>query len=192
MYSPTDLCNQVPLEQFPKWWDPWIKTFLSYFYHLHYSSWFLNITEISNMKSSIKIMYTHIYYLNLENVNILMFIAEILNKISQGGRLLVTYYLYSFHNFHFKNTYWATTCCCGLVASVVSDSVQPRGPQPASLLCPWDIPGKCTYSGGPCPPPGDLSDPGTQAGSPALQVDSSPLSHRGSPSNSLLYYKSRE
>ena len=57
------------------------------------------------MKNSIKIMYTHIYYPNLENVNILMFIAEILNKISQGGRLLVTYYLYSFNNFHFKNTY---------------------------------------------------------------------------------------
>ena len=35
-----------------------------------------------------------------------------------------------------------------------------------------------------CPPPGDLPDPGTEsvsAATPALQVDSLPLSHRGSP-----------
>ena len=37
----------------------------------------------------------------------------------------------------------------------------------------------------PCPPPGDLSDPGvepTSPVSPALQADSLPLSHHGSPS----------
>jgi len=37
------------------------------------------------------------------------------------------------------------------------------------------------WSGLPCPPPGDLSDPGTEPMSPvapALQVDSLPLSHR--------------
>ena len=28
------------------------------------------------------------------------------------------------------------------------------------------------WSGLPCPPPGDLSDPGIKAGSPALQADS--------------------
>ena len=30
------------------------------------------------------------------------------------------------------------------IASVVSDSLWPHGPQPASLLCPWDSPGKNT------------------------------------------------
>ena len=29
-----------------------------------------------------------------------------------------------------------------LVASVVSDSLQPHGPWPARFLCPWDSPGK--------------------------------------------------
>ena len=29
-------------------------------------------------------------------------------------------------------------CCCCWVTSVVSDSVQPYGLQPARLLCPWD------------------------------------------------------
>ena len=32
-------------------------------------------------------------------------------------------------------------CVCE-VASVVSDSLQPYGLQPARLLCPWDSPGK--------------------------------------------------
>ena len=32
-----------------------------------------------------------------------------------------------------------------------------------------------------CPPPGDLPNPGIEASSPALQADSLPLSHWGSP-----------
>ena len=46
----------------------------------------------------------------------------------------------------------------------------------------------------PCPPPGDLPDPGNEPispASPALQGDSLPLSHRGSPQHrelsSILY-----
>ena len=30
------------------------------------------------------------------------------------------------------------------------------------------------WSGSPCPPPGDLPDPGTEPGSPALQADALP------------------
>ena len=37
-------------------------------------------------------------------------------------------------------------CCC-LVASVVSDSVQPHRQQPTRLPCPWDSPGKNTGVG---------------------------------------------
>ena len=37
------------------------------------------------------------------------------------------------------------------------------------------------WSGLPCSPPGDLPDTGNEPGSPALQADSSPLSHQGSP-----------
>ena len=35
------------------------------------------------------------------------------------------------------------------------------------------------WSGLPCPPPGDLPNPGIELTSPALQVDSLPLSHQG-------------
>ena len=36
------------------------------------------------------------------------------------------------------------------------------------------------WSGLPCPPPGDLPDPGIEPASPALQADSLLLSHQGS------------
>ena len=37
------------------------------------------------------------------------------------------------------------------------------------------------WSGLPLPPPGELPDPGIEPGSPAWQVDCSPLSHQGGP-----------
>ena len=64
--------------------------------------------------------------------------------------------------------------------SIVSDSLRPHGLKPARLLCPWDSPGKKTsvvaipFSRGSSPP---VIEPG----SPALQADSLPLSHQGSP-----------
>ena len=47
-------------------------------------------------------------------------------------------------------------CFC-LVASVVSDSLQPHGLQPARLLCPWDHPRQEYRSRLPFPPPGGSS-----------------------------------
>ena len=49
------------------------------------------------------------------------------------------------------------------------------------------------WSGLPCLPPGDLSDPRIKPAfpvTPELQVDSLPLSHRGSPRSWLLFEKS--
>ena len=40
-------------------------------------------------------------------------------------------------------TLWSP-CCCVFNCSVVSDSLQPFGLQPASLLCPWNFSGKNT------------------------------------------------
>ena len=42
------------------------------------------------------------------------------------------------------------------------------------------------WSGLPCPPPGDLPDPKIKPESAALQVDSLPLSHWGSPMKTFL------
>ena len=55
------------------------------------------------------------------------------------------------------------------VTSVMSDSLRPRGLQPARLLCPWDSPGKNTGVG--CHAPGELPNPGIEPApltSPAL------------------------
>ena len=60
--------------------------------------------------------------------------------------------------------------------SVVSDSLQPQGLQPARLLCPLGFSRQECWSGLPCPPPGDLPNLGIEptSASPALQVDSLP------------------
>ena len=45
---------------------------------------------------------------------------------------------------------------------------------PARLLCPWGFSGQEYWSGLPCPPPGDLPNPGTEPRYSTLQVDSLP------------------
>ena len=65
--------------------------------------------------------------------------------------------------------------------SVVSDSLQSQGLEPARLLCPWGFSRQEYWSGLPCPPPGDLPDPGIEPGSPALQADSLPSKPPGKP-----------
>ena len=55
--------------------------------------------------------------------------------------------------------------------SVVSDSLQPHG-TPPGFLCPWGFSRQEYWSGLPCPPPGDLLNPGIEPRSPALWVDS--------------------
>ena len=45
------------------------------------------------------------------------------------------------------------------VASVMSDSLQPREPQPTKILCPWGFSSEKHWSGFSCPPSEDLHDP---------------------------------
>ena len=77
---------------------------------------------------------------------------------------------------------------CAHVCSVVSDSLWPRGLQPARLLCPWDFPGKNTRVGYRFLLQGIFL---TQGLNPCLlcllhcQVDSLPLSHLRSPPGPL-------
>ena len=54
------------------------------------------------------------------------------------------------------------------VASVLSNSLQPYGIQPARLLCPWGFFRQEYWIGLPFPSPGDLPDPGIESMSPAL------------------------
>ena len=60
------------------------------------------------------------------------------------------------------------TICAVLSHSVVADPLQPHSLQPARLLCPWGFSRQEYWSGLPCPPPGDLPNPGIEPMSPVL------------------------
>ena len=64
--------------------------------------------------------------------------------------------------------------CAVLIHSVVSNSLWPHGLQAARLLCPWKFSREEYWSGLPCPPSGDLLNPGIKPRSSALQGDSDP------------------
>ena len=76
------------------------------------------------------------------------------------------------------------TCLSGCF--IVSNSLQPHG-LPATLVCPWDFPGKNTGVGCCFLLQGNLSDPGIEPASPALTggffttepPGSTPKVHRG-------------
>ena len=61
---------------------------------------------------------------------------------------------------------------CVLSRPVVSSSLQSHGLEPSRVLCPWGFSRQEYWSGLPCPPPGDLPNPGIKLKSPALQEDS--------------------
>ncbi|CAI9153954.1 unnamed protein product [Rangifer tarandus platyrhynchus] len=65
-------------------------------------------------------------------------------------------------------------------SSVVSDSATPWIVAPQASLS-MGFPRHEYWSGLLCPSPGDLPDPGVEPGSRALQADSLPLRHQGSP-----------
>ena len=73
--------------------------------------------------------------------------------------------------------------CTVLSHSVVSSSLQPHELQPARLLCPWGFSRQVYWSGFPCPPAGDLPNPGAEPKSPAVKADSSPSEPWGKPKN---------
>ena len=71
-------------------------------------------------------------------------------------------------------------CACS-VTSVMSNSLRSHGLQPARLLYPRGLSRQEYWRGLPCPPPGDLPDPGAEPAPPAPQREALPLSHWGSP-----------
>ena len=74
-------------------------------------------------------------------------------------------------------------CCAVLSHSVVFIALWPHGLQPTRLFCPWGFCRQEYWSGLPCPPPGDLPNPGIKPRSPALQVDSLLTESQGKPKN---------
>ena len=73
----------------------------------------------------------------------------------------------------------ALLCLAALSRPALCD---PINCSPPRLLCPLEFPRQEYWSGLPCPPPGDLSNPGMEPRSPALQ-DSLPSEAPGKPSS---------
>ena len=67
--------------------------------------------------------------------------------------------------------------------SVVSDSLRPRGLQPARLLCPWGFCRQEYWNGLPCSLPEDFPNPGIEPRSLKLQADSLPSQPSAKPKN---------
>ena len=83
-----------------------------------------------------------------------------------------------------SNSGGPTACCCAVLRhSILPDSLRPHGLQPTRLLCAWGFPRQEHWSGLPCPPPGDLPNPGIEPRSTALQEDSLPTEPPGKPKN---------
>ena len=78
--------------------------------------------------------------------------------------------------------YYSSALSC----SVMSDSLQPHGLQPARLLCPWGFSRQEYRSRLSCSLPWDLPNPGIELTSPALQADSLPSEPLGKPKNTRL------
>ena len=98
-----------------------------------------------------------------------------LTQGSNPGLLLGRWILYPWAT-------WDATLHVMRGRSVVSGLLWPRGLQPSRILCPWEFSRQEYWSGLPCPPPGDLFNPGIESRSPALQMDFFyHLSHQGSP-----------
>ena len=80
----------------------------------------------------------------------------------------------------------------------MSSSLQLYGSQPTRLLCPWDSPGTGEsghWSGLPCPPLGDLPDPGIEPvslTSPALAGGFFTRSVCGKPAYTHYYMKNNQ
>ena len=71
--------------------------------------------------------------------------------------------------------YVSVMCCAVLwLVAQLYLILRPQGLQSTSLLCLWGFSRQEYWSVLPCPPPGDLPNPGIELRSPALQADSLP------------------
>ena len=80
-----------------------------------------------------------------------------------------------------RSTLLTDTCCAVLSRSLMSSSLRVhRLSLPGSSIH-GDSPSRNTEVGLPCPPPGDLPNPGIEPRSPTLQADSLPSESPGKP-----------
>ena len=100
-----------------------------------------------------------------------------LNCPTTQSNLQIQWYPYqncndSFHRNEISILKFVWNHCVVLSRSVVYNSLRTHASQLTRLPSPWRFSRKKYWSGLPCPPPGDLPNPGIKPRSPALQADS--------------------
>ena len=80
-----------------------------------------------------------------------------------------------------RTSSWACAVLCQVTQSCLT--LRPHGLQPTRLLYPWGFSRQQYWNGLPCPPPGDLPNPGIEPRSPALPADSLLSEPPGKPKN---------
>ena len=110
-----------------------------------------------------------VLFFALSHTTLYMFHELSLMGIHPLAKLQLLYLLYD-NGSQFYISY--AVFCAVLSDSVVSDSLWPHGLQLIRLLCLWGFSRQEFWHGLPCPPPGDLPNPGIEPRSPTLQVDS--------------------
>ena len=96
-----------------------------------------------------------------------------LTKLTWGQWVELASVRYSTVQFICWMSWVLVTIVCLLICSVVSGSLGHHGLYPSRLLCPWGFSRQEYWRGLPCPPPGDLPNPGIEPRS-ALKEDSLP------------------
>ena len=115
-----------------------------------------------------------------------------LNCPTTQSNLQIQWYPYqncndSFHRNEISILKFVWNHCVVLSRSVVYNSLRTHASQLTRLPSPWRFSRKKYWSGLPCPPPGDLPNPGIKPRSPALQVDALPSEPPGKQIQGLVF-----
>ena len=113
------------------------------------------------------------YCVTLSNLLSFCFLVSCLDKRRQQHSIYLSC--------SFVRIQWVLLCRDGLSHSALSDFLQPHGLPGSSIQDPPEFSRQEYWNGLPCPPPGDLPNPGNQPRFPALQVDSLPSKSWGKP-----------
>ena len=134
--------------------------------------------------SQVHIWYFYQLFGHVVSSTMRLIMQQVELHLSISQMLYLALFLCILHHSNIQMIYDNLFWCAVFSLSVVSDSLQHHGLQPARLLCPWGFFRQKYQSELPCPPPGILPNPGIEAWFPALWVDSSPSE---SPRKPLLF-----
>ena len=145
---------------------------------------FWHIVNTDILKSQVLHHLFNVYLTWLTQLYDLIFLCVISFPLHSFQSCLHSFGSFFFNCFFSELCFWL--CVCVLSRSVMSNSLRPHELQPTRLLCPGRFFRKEYWSGLPCPPPGDLPNPGIEPKFPVLWADSLLSEPPDKPSNFII------